>query len=259
VEIGGQPYLRERVFKHDSWAATALYRAEAGGRRAICKFNRIQRIGPIPMGWLGKRLAWNERTILERMDDHPGVPGWLGDVAAGGRVLTNAVSRAFIEGRPLGRHDQVDDGFFPSLRSILDVMHARRLAYVDLHKRENVLVGEDGRPYLIDFQISHAGPAGWRGWLPWQAVVLRILQRSDDYHFAKMWCRSRPDQTGGEENLARPWWIRLHRLVARPFRSLRRGLLVRRGIRSGKGRATSEHFTEEALRVESEGERASAR
>lgn len=250
VEINGQPYHRERIFKHDSWAATALYQSAVGSQRAICKFNRRQPIGPIPMSWLGWWLARNERTILDRMADHPGVPRCLGDVVADRQILSNAVSRAYIEGRPLGRRDQVDDAFFPGLQSILEAMHRRGLAYVDLHKRENVLVGDDGRPYLIDFQISFAAPAGWRRYLPWTAVCLRILQRSDDYHLAKMWARSRPDQAGGEASVVRPWWIRAHRLVAQPFRSLRRKLLVKKGIRSGQGRATSEHFTEEALRSE---------
>jgi hypothetical protein len=45
-----------------------------------------------------------------------------------------------------------------------------------------------------------------------------------------------------------PWWIRVHRLVARPFRELRRRLLVRLGIRSGKGRVETEVFAEHALR-----------
>ena len=41
-------------------------------------------------------------------------------------------------------------------------MHARRTVYVDLHKRENIIVSEHGKPCLIDFQISIC----WPGWLP---------------------------------------------------------------------------------------------
>lgn len=249
VRIGGREYRLERVFKHDSWAATALYAASTTGERAVCKFNRQQGIGPVPMRWLGRHLARNEAKVLDRMAGAGGVPENLGPVEVGGEVLPYAVARRYIEGNPLGRKDKVGDDFFPGLRRILDVLHARGMAYVDLHKRENVLVGDDGKPYLIDFQISFAAPAGWRGRLPLTRVCLRLLQRSDDYHFDKMWARSRPDQNGGEEGLRRPWWIEAHRLVARPFRSLRRRHLVKRGIRTGQGRAGSEHFTEEALRA----------
>jgi hypothetical protein len=42
--------------------------------------------------------------------------------------------------------------------------------------------------------------------------------------------------------------VRAHRLVARPFRELRRRLLVKLGVRSGKGRVETELFAEHALR-----------
>jgi hypothetical protein len=48
-------------------------------------------------------------------------------------------------------------------------------------------------------------------------------------------------------NLRRPWWIRLHRSVAVPFRTARRQLLVLLGVRRGKGRAHTEHQPEVAF------------
>ena len=44
--------------------------------------------------------------------------------------------------------------------------------YVDLHKRENIIVNERGEPSLIDFQIS----LSWPGWFP-QGPLFRIFQR----------------------------------------------------------------------------------
>ena len=118
--------------------------------------------------------------------------------------------------------------------------------YVDLHKRENILVNERGEPCLIDFQISVA----WPRWLP-AGPLFALLRRGDEYHLMKHWSRSRPDQCGFDEVALRnqiPWPIRAHRLVARPFRELRRRLLVKLGVRSGKGRVETELFAEHALR-----------
>ncbi len=56
----------------------------------------------------------------------------------------------------------MNESFFPGLSALLDAMHERKVAYVDLHKRENILVNEKARPCLIDFQISVA----WPRWLP---------------------------------------------------------------------------------------------
>ena len=67
----------------------------------------------------------------------------------------------------------------------------------------------------------------------------------------KHWVRCRPDQCGMDliaQQRRIPWWIRAHRLVARPFRELRRRLLVRVGVRTGKGRVETEVFAEHALR-----------
>jgi hypothetical protein len=81
------------------------------------------------------------------------------------------------------------------------------------------------------------------------------LQRSDIYHLRKLYARSRPDLCGFDSrqvSAQRPWWIRLHRLVAVPFRRLRRQLLVVLRIRSGRGYAASEHFPEDAVRNQAE-------
>ena len=106
-----------------------------------------------------------------------------------------------------------------------------------------------GEPCLIDFQISVA----WPRWLP-AGPLFAFLRGGDEYHLMKHWSRSRPDQCGFDEAALRkqiPWPIRAHRLVARPFRELRRRLLVKLGVRTGKGRVETELFAEHALRQES--------
>lgn len=47
VRVDGVDYTRVTVFKHDSWAATALYAADEG--LITAKFNRIQPIFVVPM------------------------------------------------------------------------------------------------------------------------------------------------------------------------------------------------------------------
>lgn len=248
IEIDGLSYRRVDVFKHDSWAATALY--AAGTRRIICKFDRQQSILGLPMRWLGRRLAARERFFLERLADL-NVPAALGPVTAQGRLVPYAVAHEFIPGHALRLGEWVPDTFFPQLARTLAEIHRRGLAYVDLHKRENILVGDDGQPYLIDFQISYAHPQGWWARLWPSRSWLRCLQLSDDYHLLKHYARHRGDQAGVDTlELKRrlPWWLRLHRWFAIPFRALRRRVLVLIGVRSGVGHATSEAAPEIGLR-----------
>jgi hypothetical protein len=249
VTIDGCEYRRIEVFKHDSWAATAHYRGPDGD--VVCKFNRVQSIFGLPMTWLGRRLAKREALALRRLSGLPGIPAACGPVSAGGRRLENAVAHAYVPGHPLGSRDCPGDEFFPELRNLLDAVHRHGVAYVDLHKRENVLVGDDGRPYLLDFQVCFGL------WFPRSAknpllrLALRALQGADRYHFAKHVKHHRPDQlTDLAAGEGRPWWIEVHRLFAVPLRRLRRALLAELGVRAKGGSAATEVFPEDAVRRE---------
>jgi len=249
VEIGGETFRLREIFKHDSWAATGIY--DSATRRALCKFNRQQSIFGLPMRWLGRRLAARETGFMERLAGIEGIPVSLGPVSSGGAVLRHAVSRQWIAGHALMPGERVDARFFPRFRRLLAEVHGRDVAHVDLHKRENILVDERGRPHLIDFQISFALPHGrlaaglLRG-------LLQVLQRCDSYHLLKHEIKHRPDGCAVQRaDLARlrPWWIRAHRGVSVPFRRVRRGLLVMLGIRAADGQASSEAFPEIAHRL----------
>ena len=249
VEIAGAVFRLHEILKHDSWAATGIYDSASG--RALCKFNRRQSIGWLPMKWLGRRLAAREAAFMERLAGIEGIPVSLGPVSVDGHELHHAVSRRWIAGHALMPGERVDAEFFPRFRRLLAAVHARDVAHVDLHKRENILVDERGRPHLIDFQISFALPRGSRLAALLFGGLLRMLQRCDDYHLLKHEIKHRPDQArcaAAELDRVRPWWIRLHRCVAVPFRRVRRGLLVALGIRSADGQASSEAFPEIAHR-----------
>ncbi len=246
IEVGCCHFERVEILKHDSWAATAVYRCD--DRKIVCKFNRQQPIFGLPMRWLGRTLARQESTMLQRLGDLPGIPAWSGTIRHHGKLLDFAVAHEFIEGHPLGADERRSPDFFDRLRSLLVQIHRRDIAYVDLHKRENVIVGNDGLPYLIDFQISFRFSKSRL--FAESRELLDILQQADLYHVEKL--RLKHCLNASPEALQRiqPLFIRLHRLIALPFRRFRRSLLVRLGFRTGRGNASSEFFAEDAVRRE---------
>ena len=249
IELGGETFRHVETLKHDSWAATAIYRSAT--RTAKCKFNRTQAISVVPMDWLGRFLAARERWFMDRLAGIEGTPVSLGDIRVEGKSLPTAIAHKWIGGHARAEGEQVDDWFFPRLAAILAEAHRRGVAHVDLHKRENILVDEAGHPHLIDYQISFGLPADSRVAAVVFGGVLRLLQRCDDYHLLKHRVKHRPDQVGlslADMQRMRPWWIRAHRCVAVPFRACRRQLLTVLGIRSKTGHAFSEAFPEIAHR-----------
>lgn len=255
VVVGGVAYERLTTFKHDSWAATALY--GAGERRITCKFNRVQPVFVIPMRWLGRALARREAGFLDRLADVALVPEQLGPVAVDGRVADNAVARVFVDGRPFRDREGIAPDFIAQLERLLGEVHARGIAYVDLHKRENVIVDREGRPNLIDFQVSLGIGDRW----PWNGGLFRrfvaLLQETDTYHVRKHHVRLYPEDFTPEarETYAQPpGIIGAHRRFAKPFRRWRRALLARLRVRDRSGMAHSEHEPEVAFRRDDAGE-----
>ncbi len=250
IELKGEAFRLRECLKHDSWAATAIYDGARG--TAICKFNRRQSILGLPMGWLGRRLAAREARLMQKFADIPHVPRDCGEVREAGRTLPNAVAHWYVPGHPLRHSDRVPDDFFPRLRATLDEIHKRGTAYVDLHKRENIIVADDGSPVLIDFQICQSLPRGFLGRLWTSRAAIRMLQRIDDYHLMKHIIRCRPDLLPPEQrdiDKHRPGAIKFFRMIGNPARFVRRRLLVLAGVRAKGGRAQSEVAPEDAFRT----------
>ncbi len=221
-ELNGGVYSLRRVFKHDFFAVTSLYEGAEG--KVILKIGRQAWFAIVPLRWVGRILAGREAAALKRLKDVEGVPRLMG------RWGTTGIVRRYIEGRPLERGLRVADDFHPRLREVVDQLHARKMAYVDLEKAENVLVGEDDRPYLIDFQIAWFWPAKFGGDLWPICAIRRWLQSGDLYHLNKLKRRTRPDLMSPEELAStyhRPWYVRCYTVATTPLRWARRRLLDR--------------------------------
>jgi hypothetical protein len=211
-QLNGATWRHVRTVKHDFFAATGFYE-DASGQKVVLKVSRAADFSGIPLEWVGRWLCRREVRFYKRLAGLPNVPPVLGVVGRTGFV------HAYVEGLPLSKKRPVPDGFFDELIDLLNELHRRDVAYVDTNKPENILLGRDGKPHLIDFQISwdlHR-LGGWR----LNRWVLRRLQSEDLYHVRKHYRRLRPDEVS-RERVPRSNWIRLHRLVSLPFKRLRR-------------------------------------
>lgn len=221
IDLPAGRYRLARTVKHDFFAATGFYDGPHA-RRAVVKLGRTAPFAGMPLEWIGRYLCRRELRFYGSLADLPSVPRVLGTVGPTG------FAHEYVQGRPLERGKAVPDGFFAQLQQLLAELHRRQIAYVDTNKPQNILLGDNGRPYLIDFQISwdlnELGNNVLNRWL------LRRLQRADIYHILKHKRRMRPDELQpGERDLAvrRGALIRLHRIVAWPYFRVRRRLMAK--------------------------------
>jgi hypothetical protein len=230
LRLPGGLYKLERIFKHDFFAATAVYilhdpagNTPSSPQHIVLKIARQADFIGIPLRWLGQTMTHHEWSILSRLHDIQGVPRLIARFGHEGLLYR------FIEGVSLDeKPDNIPDDYFDRLSGLLSSIHLRNIAYIDLNKRGNILLTEDRSPALVDFQIACYLPAQVWGLGPIFRFVLNILQKEDLYHCRKHKRRLRADLLKEEElaSSRRPsLWIAVHRAVAAPYRRLRRKIL----------------------------------
>lgn len=217
VEVGGALWRKVKTFKHDFFAATGLYE-DASGRQSVLKLYRPSSYMGLPYGLLSILEARHEEKVYLALQDTGHVPKWIG------RYGRSGIMHEFVPGRHLNKGSKVDKEFFPKLERLFRLMHQRGMAYLDTNKPDNILIGDDGHCYLIDFQISWVQPPFPLSLLTYP--LFAIFKDSDLYHLAKHQRKIFPESMTEEEfDRARPWYIRIHRIFATPYRRMRRAYL----------------------------------
>ena len=229
MKICGAKYRLTRVFKHDFWAATCLYtNIDESGRsqkfsKIVVKFGRSQPLAGIPLKWVGKMLADHEESIYARLGGIAAVPQWVA------RISPICYAMEYIDAIPLDHLESIPVGFFDLLREVFDTVHQRGVAYGDANKKSNILVTQDGKPVLIDYQISIFQNNEWI--FPLRQIrekFVHYLMNKDLYHLYKHKRRLAPNELTPEEDALsrkRSGIHLLHRKFSKPYRAMRRGFL----------------------------------
>lgn len=148
-------------------ARTELFRSPVGD--FVLKRPR----GPWPWRNLGRAAIRREHAIYTRIAGIPGVPRCLGLIDDRALVLEH------VEGGTLrNREHEIEnwDGFFARLLETIRCIHTAGVAHGDLKRKDNILVGADNRPYIVDFGVASLET---KATLPWSNAVFRWMRQYD--------------------------------------------------------------------------------
>jgi serine/threonine protein kinase len=131
---------------------------------------------------VGPILIRREYGALRKLLGVSGIP------QAVARIDRYAFAIKHVAGVSLDRTlpNALTDEFYARLRAVIDDMHRHGVAHCDLRSRGNVMLGNDGAPYVIDFAACVFLGRGLNPFFKWlfgqfvladRNAVLRIKQR----------------------------------------------------------------------------------
>lgn len=147
--------LRVTVLKRGPWFKADILRFQFEGGALILKdFSSKSRL----MRWFGRRQLKREERALHRLQGVAGIPRVLGEVPPCALLLEPMHGSAITRFRRRRPEDIAP--MLERLARLVEVLHARGVAHLDLRKRDNILVTEAGEPSIIDFNASIAFEPG---------------------------------------------------------------------------------------------------
>lgn len=154
-----------KLLKKDIFGQVSLVRSAAGA--VVCRDSR--RAAPA-LRWLARHLLRREARALAMLDGLEGVPALI-------RADRATLQRSYVDGVPMQLGRPRDIEYFLAAARLLRRMHRLGVVHNDLAKEPNFLVTSDGRPAIIDFQLSWTVRERGR--------LFRALAREDIRHLLK--------------------------------------------------------------------------
>lgn len=143
------PKKKTATLRNPSSTRPALYRIEEGDSRAVVKDFSVN--GRIFRNLIGRFLVWREKRAYRRLKGLKGVPALYGVVGGLALILEEVRGRS-VEG--FEEKERLPLRFFESLSELVEQVHRRGVCHCDLKRAANVLVGDDGSPYLVDWSAA---------------------------------------------------------------------------------------------------------
>ena len=131
-----------KLLKKDLFGRVSLINSETGPL-----VRRDTRDAAIPVRWIARRLLAREARALAVLEELDGVPGLI-------RSDKRSLDRSYVDGVPMQEGQPGNIDYFRQAARVVRRMHRLGVVHNDLAKEPNFLLTSDGKPAIIDFQLS---------------------------------------------------------------------------------------------------------
>jgi RIO-like serine/threonine protein kinase len=149
LKLTDLPKRRCAVLGKPTNTRPTIWRLEENGVRAVVKDFSNNRF--LFRNIAGRFLVWREAKAYKKISNLKGIPTFF-RVIGGLAIVTEEISGmdlATLKGKK-----RLPDGFFDALKKVVDGFHKRGVVHCDLKSGNNILLGHDGLPYIIDWAAA---------------------------------------------------------------------------------------------------------
>jgi RIO-like serine/threonine protein kinase len=185
------PEMQCGILRKSSNTRPLLRVIEEHGLRAVVKDFSVN--GFLFRNIAGRFLVWREKKAYQKLQGIRGVPVFYGAVKGPALVIEK------IPGRNLNavhKSSGISRQFYSDLRLLLDAIHSAGLVHCDLKREPNIIVGDDGRPYIVDWSASIS--KNEFGIFPLSLIFRRFI-RDDLNAIVKLMLKYDPELVSPEE------------------------------------------------------------
>jgi len=138
-----------QILRYPTNTRPALWIVEHNGKRAVVKDYRVN--GFVFRNIIGRFLIWREKKAYMKLRGIRGIPECYGSTG-GLALMIQEVKGRIVEG--LEHSMRLEEDFFLRLQKLLEFVHRRGVAHCDLKRAGNIMLGDDGNPYIIDWSSA---------------------------------------------------------------------------------------------------------
>ncbi|RJR35104.1 MAG: hypothetical protein C4576_25445 [Desulfobacteraceae bacterium] len=190
LKLSDFPRCCLEVLRQESSTRPLIWTLEENGVEAVVK--DFSRNGILFRHTVGRFLVWREEKAYRRLRGLKGIPTLYRTLDGLALVMERVPGESLED---LEKKKRLPKSYFDELEAIVAEAHTRGVAHCDLKRAPNLLLGSDGKPFIVDW--SAAVCRSELALFPLNLIYKRLLL--DDLHaITKMQLRHCPEEISRE-------------------------------------------------------------